>query len=368
MIDPQRWQRLSPLLDVLPDLAEPEQQQRLAMLHERDPALAVELASMLASARRVAALSFLDGSVGAAPVPQTLVGRRIGAYVIEEYVGEGSSASVWRARRHAGLAGPAGPTDEVVALKLLHLSRMSPVGMSRFRREGLVLSRMRHSGIARLIETGVSEQGQPFLALEFVQGQQIDAWCNAQRLDVGARLALVESLLAAVAYTHEHNIIHRDIKPNNILVSADGAVKLLDFGIAKALAADPLDELITVQGQHVMTPEYAAPEQVSGGAIDVTTDVYAVGVLLSQLITGRRPVARKLPCEDRDLAAAVQTAVDRRTTLAGLRRQLKGLRPVVERCLRDEPEQRYASVEALAAELRRHRLRMRNAKNEEWVQ
>ena len=228
MIDPQRWQRLSPLLDVLPDLAEPEQQQRLAMLHERDPALAVELASMLASARRVAELSFLDGSVGGAPVPQALVGRRIGAYVIEEYIGEGSSASVWRARRHAG---PAGPTDEVVALKLLHLSRMSPVGMSRFRREGLVLSRMRHSGIARLIETGVSEQGQPFLALEFVEGQQIDAYCNAHRLDVVARLSLVESLLAAVAYAHEHNIVHRDIKPNNILVTADGVIKLLDFGI-----------------------------------------------------------------------------------------------------------------------------------------
>ena len=355
-----QWRRLSPLLDEFPDLAPNERERRLAVLRERDPTLASELASMLASSQHAAEALFMGGSARhEAPVPPALIGRRIGDYVIEASVGEGSSASVWRARRYDGAA------DGPVALKLLHLSRMSPAGTLRFRREALILSRMRHPGIARLVDSGVSAEGQPFLALEFVDGERIDTWCDVRRLEIGHRLVLFDAVLAAVSHAHEHGIVHRDIKPNNILVTEAGSIKLLDFGIAKPLGSDLLDALVTVEGQRVMTPEYAAPEQVCGGAIAPATDVYALGVLLSQLSSGRRPSpagchgagSSKLPGPDDDSGAALQAAADRRTTLAGLRRQLHGLRGIVERCLRERPQERYPTAAALAADLQmlRHR-------------
>ena len=180
-----------------------------------------------------------------------------------------------------------------MAVKLLTLALFDPVGRERFRREGNALARLTHPNIARLIDAGVAQGptagGQPYLVLEYVDGVRIDHYCDERRLAPAERLALFQQVLAAVAHAHASLIVHRDLKPSNILVTGDGTVKLLDFGIAKLLdgeggAAERTE--LTEAGGAPLTPEYAAPEQVTGGAITTATDVYALGVLLYLLLAG----------------------------------------------------------------------------------
>src|SRR4029079_4438624 len=178
----------------------------------------------------------------------------------------------------------------------LNISLVGRAGEERFRREGNILARLRHPRIAHLIDAGVSPAGQPYLILEHVNGQSIDDYCDEHALPIDARLRLFLAVLDAVAHAHANLIVHRDIKPANVLVNTDGEVKLLDFGIAKLLARDSgwgngttVDQL-TRDGGAVLTPHYAAPEQLSGSPITTATDVYALGVLLYLLLTGRHPV------------------------------------------------------------------------------
>jgi eukaryotic-like serine/threonine-protein kinase len=372
--DRQRWAQLNPLLDELLDLEATAREARLAELHARDPALADELESMLAAADRAEASDFLTGDVHIERgPPSTLVGEPIGAYLIEAPLGQGGTGSVWRARRIDGRF------EGAVAIKLLHLSLIGRTGALRFEREGAILARLTHPNIARLLDAGVTPAGQPYLVLELVEGERIDRHCDALRLDVESRLALFDHVLAAVAHAHSHLVIHRDIKPNNILVGADGQVKLLDFGIAKLLEDGAEGAPVTGEGQRALTPEYAAPEQLQGAAVTTATDVYALGVLLYQLLVGRHPTApdsansaevmrATLDTDPRRLSAALtlpgthgaeaptQVAADRNTSLPRLRRQLHGdLENIVARTLRKNASERYQTVAALADDLRRYR-------------
>jgi serine/threonine protein kinase/tetratricopeptide (TPR) repeat protein len=370
---PDAWKQLSPLLDELLGLDGETQQRRLAELRDRDEALAAELESLLNVARSAEASHFLDGNAdGDQEAPTNLFGKQIGAYVIEAPLGEGSTGSVWRARRADGRF------EGSVAIKLLHLSLLGRAGALRFEREGVILARLVHPNIARLLDAGITEDGQPYLVLELVDGERIDRHCDALHLDVEQRLTLFGDVLAAVAHAHSHLVIHRDIKPNNILVTTGGTVKLLDFGIAKLLADEAEASSLTVDGRSVLTPEYAAPEQLQGGPVTTATDVYSLGVLLYQLLAGRHPTAADttnsaeliratLDADPVRLATALtqpgpdasedssRVAADRGTPLLRLRRQLEGdLENIVARTLRKNPAERYQTVAALADDLRRH--------------
>ena len=372
--DRRRWAQLSPLLEELLELVATARAARLAELRARDGALADELEAMLRSAQRAEASNFLTGDAqGHSATPATLVGEPIGAYVIEASLGQGGTGSVWRARRVDGRF------EGAVAIKLLHLSLIGRAGALRFEREGAILARLTHPNIARLLDAGVTAAGQPYLVLELVEGERIDHHCDARRLDVQQRLALFDDVLAAVAHAHSHLVIHRDIKPSNILVGTDGHVKLLDFGIARLLEDGTEGSAITAEGHRALTPEYAAPEQLQGAAVTTATDVYALGVLLYQLLVSRHPTAPErassaevmratLGTDPRRLITALtlpgrggtetplQVAADRDTSLPRLRRQLEGdLENIVARTLRKSPSERYQTVAALAEDLRRFR-------------
>ena len=215
-----------------------------------------------------------------------LAGVQVGAYRLVEPIGQGGMGSVWLAERSDGrFQGRA-------AVKLLNAALVGHAGEERFAREGNILARLAHPQIAHLIDAGVSPVGQPYLVLEHVDGEEIDRYCNSRQLGVDARVRLFLDVLAPVAHAHANLVVHRDLKPSNVLVTADGRVKLLDFGIAKLLEPDGGTgeaTLLTREGASVLTPAYAAPEQVTGAPVTTATDVYALGVLLYVLLTGRHP-------------------------------------------------------------------------------
>ena len=257
-------------------------------------------------------------------VPEPTAGTRIGPFVLLEKLGAGGSSIVFRAtREQAGVR-------QTVALKLLRRGIYSAEERGRFRRERLALAQLRHPGIARLIEGGISEAGVPYIALELVDGAAITHWADMRRLDTGARLALFVATCRAVEAAHRALIVHRDIKPANVFVTHEGEVKLLDFGIAKLL-----DEDHAGAGTHTlhpaMTPAYAAPEQFNGGEITTATDVYALGLLLRELVAGK-------------LSAP-----------GGARTRLRGdLDTIAIKATAEEPERRYASAGALADDIENH--------------
>ena len=264
-----------------------------------------------------------------------------------------------------------------VAIKLIRPEVDDPSIMRRFLAERQILAGLEHPNIARLYGGGDTGDGRPYLVMEHVEGLPITAYCDRHRLEVRSRLRLFLDVCEAVQYAHQSLLVHRDLKPGNILVTTDGKVKLLDFGIAKPLAPlDGLDPRTTHTGQRPMTPSYASPEQIRGGRITMATDVYSLGVLLHELLTGTRPyrVSSDLPhelalaiCEEEARPPSTSFASsDTRTTVgsrarrrassrAELRRQLRGdLDTIVSRALQKEPERRYASALHLAEDIRRH--------------
>jgi serine/threonine-protein kinase len=299
-----------------------------------------------------------------------LAGQRIGAYKLRTLIGQGGMGGVWLGERADGRF------EGVAAIKLLNVSLVGRIGERRFRREGSILARLRHPNVAHLIDAGVSPVGQPYLVLEYVAGEPIDRYCDARRLGIAARIRLFQDALAAVAHAHANLIVHRDIKPSNVLVAADGQVKLLDFGIAKLLEAegDEAEGLaLTREGETALTPEYAAPEQLTGGHVTTATDLYALGVLLYLLLVGRHPagprssspaelvhaIVDREPARASDAAAGDEDAEGRAarrvTTPRRLRAALRGdLDNIVAQALKKSPSQRYPSVEALAEDLRRY--------------
>ncbi|MGN6517831.1 MAG: serine/threonine-protein kinase [Dokdonella sp.] len=289
----------------------------------------------------------LLGRVGetAAPPAPLPHGTTVGDYTLIERLGEGGYSVVYRAEREqAGVR-------QAVALKLLHRGLHTPEEQRRFRDERRALAQLRHPGIARLIEGGVTAAGAPYIALELVDGAPITDYARSHRLDLHARLRLFVAVCRAVEAAHRALIVHRDLKPSNVLVTREGEVKLLDFGIAKLLDAG--DDATRTQRQ-ALTPAYAAPEQFALGQITTATDVYALGVLLGELVTGQR----RAPGDAHTPSSRVGADTDEALLPAParvVRRQLRGdLDNIVLKATAAEPERRYASAGAFADDVERH--------------
>jgi serine/threonine protein kinase len=373
-LSPEQWQLLSPYLEQALGLPDDERSAWLRALGEQNPTLAAQLAELLEERRVLAKEGFLEKGGFGLPNAPGLAGQTLGPYKLISQIGQGGMGSVWLAERSDGRF------ERRVAVKFLNLARMGKGGEERFKREGSILGRLAHEHIAELVDAGVSVAGQPYLVLEYVEGDHIDRYCDQRRLDVEGRIRLFLNVLEAVAHAHANLIVHRDLKPSNVLVSKDGQVKLLDFGIAKLLEGEGQEgaaTLLTVEGGRAMTPEYAAPEQVTGAPVTTATDVYALGVLLYEVLTGRHPAGSSLrsaadlvkaivdaePTPPSDVVAATSAnfaetttnAARRTSTPEKLSRLLRGdLDTIVAKALKKNPQERYASVTALADDLRRY--------------
>ena len=345
--DPGQWSRLSQQLDVLLDLPAGERAAWLDALRTDDAEAAETLSRLLAQADSTGVGRFLEGQVLDAAAP-TLAGQQLGAYTLTAPLGQGGGGTVWRARRHDGRY------SGEVAVKLLHLSLLGRAAAERFQREGEILARLTHPHIARLLDAGVAIGGQPYLVLELVEGEPIDDYCRKRHLDVPARLALFDGVLAAVTHAHQHLVIHRDIKPANILVTPEATVKLLDFGIAKLAEPDTHSAeatQLTRDAGRVLTPRHAAPEQLRGDTVTTTTDVYSLGLLLYQLLAERLP--------ERPATAAIDYSPPPPSRLAvepARQRALRGdLDTIVLRAMKPVAAERYPSVSAMHDDLTRYR-------------
>jgi eukaryotic-like serine/threonine-protein kinase len=375
-VDKEAWARLSPRLDELLELSVSERDVRIAQIAREDAALADELSSLLAESTQTDRLSFLEGNPFTAPTDitthATLAGQTIGAYTLERPLGEGGMGTVWLGRRSDGRY------EAQVAVKFLNLALLARGGAERFAREGSMLARLTHPNIARLLDAGVAASttagGQPYLVLEYIEGVSIDRYCDSHHLSIENRLRLFLDVLAAVSHAHTNLILHRDLKPSNILVTEQGQVKLLDFGIGKLIAeqdAAASDTELTQLAGRAFTPDYAAPEQVQGNDVTTATDVYALGVLLYLLLTGRHPttlptqtpvdrvravVEREPPLVSHAATKAGDAVVQARATVAPkLARMLHGdLDNIVAKALKKQATERYPTAAALADDLRRY--------------
>ena len=329
---------------------------------------------LLEEHRVLAQEGFLEKGPAALPNAPGLAGQTLGPYTLISQIGQGGMGSAWLAERSDGRF------ERRVAVKFLNIALMGKGGEERFKREGSILGRLAHEHIAELVDAGVSAAGQPYLVLEYVEGDHIDRYCDERMLDVEARVRLFLDVLVAVAHAHANLIVHRDLKPSNVLVRNDGKVKLLDFGIAKLLEGEGHAgeaTVLTVEGGRAMTPEYAAPEQLRGEPVTTATDVYALGVLLYVLLTGQHPAGSGTHTPADLVKAIVDTesprpsdtvaptqanaeiattnATRRATTPEKLRRLLLGdLDTIVAKALKKNPRERYASVTALADDLGRY--------------
>lgn len=373
-LSPDQWHEIGPYLDFALSLPEDERAAWLQSLQADKPALANLLQTLLEEHSALAEEHFLEHSPIQPGTESFLQGQTVGAYALISPIGQGGMGTVWLAERSDGRF------QRRVAVKFLHLAVAARGGAERFKREGRILGRLAHPHIAELIDAGVTPNGQPYLVLEHVEGEPIDEYCDRHALDVNARIRLFLDVLSALAQAHANLIVHRDIKPSNVLVRKDGQVKLLDFGIAKLLEHEGdagAATLLTMEGGTALTPYFAAPEQVAGGAITTATDIYAAAVLLYLLLTGQHPagpgshspaalVKAIVDTEPRwpsDAVASVKTgeemardaAEKRATTPERIRRQLRGdLDTIVVKALKKSPEERYGSIAALADDLRRY--------------
>ena len=358
-MDSERWLRLSPLLDELLELPVVTRDERLAEIAREDAALADELRTMISLDEDnpdFLCEPVLDAAAFA-PQPEQL----IGPYRLISLLGEGGMGQVWLALRADGLF------ERRVALKLLRPGLGDARLRTRFSRERQILARLAHAHIARLLDAGISQDGQPYLALEYVQGEPITSYATRNGLYLHERLELFEQVCAAVSHAHANLVVHRDLKPTNILVTPAGDVCLLDFGIAKLLDQQPEESgELTQTGARAFTLHYASPEQLRNGVITTMTDVYALGVVLYELLTGRKPyeltrgsdaaweeaIVSGEPVRP-SLSAWRQAKETGRPNPRRLSRQIAGdLDTIVLKALNKQPEDRYASVDALAHDLR----------------
>ncbi|MEM8485325.1 MAG: serine/threonine-protein kinase [Bacteroidota bacterium] len=375
-MDANRWQQLENLFISALTLEGKEQAEFLDKACGDDAALRHELESMLHVDQDSVAFALenklLNEEAPAQSRAADLIGSRIGPYRLEELLGEGGMGEVYLAQRNDG------QYDQKVALKLVRPGYRSADLFRRFRMERQVLARLSHPNITQLLDGGIDNDGRPYLVMQYVEGLPITKFCDKHALSIEERLGLFRTVCAAVQHAHINLVVHRDIKPSNILVTEGGVVKLLDFGIAKLLAPDLQTSVALTQSRvRLMTPEYAAPEQVQGANITTATDVYALGVLLYEMLTGRRPYqldkkilseVERIICEETPLrpstslteATHTKASIEaissaRRTGAARLRRTLQGdLDNIVLMALRKEPTRRYASAEQFAQDIQRY--------------
>jgi serine/threonine protein kinase len=285
-VNPERWQQVRGILDQAIDLSVPERSSYLDKACGEDLELRREVESLLRSHEQAGTVFLkepavdLKSAIAESERRPGRVGRRIGVYQIVEVIGSGGMGEVYRAVRADG------QYDKQVAIKLVRVGFDTSYVLERFRHERQILASLDHPNIARLYDGGTTEDGIPYLVMELIEGVPIDQYCEAHDLDIPERLKLFTQVCAAVQYAHQRLVIHRDIKPGNILVTTDGIPKLLDFGIAKILDPSAGAETTMVRP---MTPEYASPEQIRGEPITTATDVFSLGIVLYRLLTGRSP-------------------------------------------------------------------------------
>lgn len=380
-----QWTSISDALDHVWALPPDERAAYLEALAVDKPELHRQVVALLEAEE--GSPSFLDDGLEGmfgdeTPLPADApltTGEGLGPYRIIEEVGKGGMGLVYLAERDDG------QFEQQVAIKVLRSDGLSDVGVQRFLLERQVLATLSHPSIARVFDGGMLDDDRPYLVMEYVEGEPITAYCDQHRLSIRERLQLFTSVCDAVQHAHRNLVVHRDLKPSNILVTAEGHIKLLDFGIAKLLTATEEESglRLTRTGAHLMTPEYAAPEQIKGTGISTATDVYALGILLYELLTGCRPYdgnertpyeVMQLVCEreptrpstaisfvargerkEANAASAEALAAARNTHRRSLQESLKGdLDAIILYALRKEPSHRYSSVQALADDVRNH--------------
>jgi serine/threonine protein kinase len=363
-VTPERWRTVEDLFTAAVALPAGERTAFVAKACEGDPDLYQEVLSLLEHTRQSGDISSVVQEVAARFSEDDeggLTGARIGAYRITGVIGRGGMGVVCAAVRD----------DEQfrkqAAIKLIKRGMDTAFIVSRFHAERQILAGLEHPGIARLIDGGATEDGQPYFVMEHVEGLPITEHCEARKLSIKERVRLFQLVCEAVQYAHRNLVIHRDLKPSNILVTAEGNPKLLDFGLAKVLA--PRDEAptLTLPAVKMLTPDYASPEQVRGERVSTATDVYSLGAVLYELLTGERPHSLKeyTPLEIEE--AICRTEIERPSSVVlkdarraerarrQWARQLKGdLDNIVLKAMRKEPERRYASVEQLSRDLQRY--------------
>ena len=372
---PEQWRRLQALFEAAVEL-DAEERDDYLQEHCDEPELREQVLSLLSAAEQAD-----EGiqRVIAAALPRSMQsGERVGPYRLVEQIGEGGMGSVFLAERDDS------EYKQQVAIKVIHAGSLDKAILGRFRSERQILARLNHPNIARLLDGGTTEQHYPFLVMEYVEGVPLDEYCDARQLSTSERLRLFQRVCEAIHYAHQNLVVHRDIKPGNILVTPYGQPKLLDFGIAKLLDEAPGDHTValTRANMRVMTPEQASPEQILGKPISTASDVYSLGVLLFALLTGQRPyrldshrpgelervivetepdrpsaaVSRSLnkPASEHGESDAISISLARGTTPDRLKRHLSGdLDNIVLMAMRKEPERRYASAQELADDIGR---------------
>ncbi len=355
---PDRWRQVKDIFSSASVLADDERRVYVAEACRGDANLLAEVESLLAAhavedafVDRPAVAQVSEDLLPAAADPW--VGRRVGAYEIVAVLGRGGMGSVYRARRVDA------EYDKEVAVKLVARGYEADFVLQRLRAERQILANLEHPNIARLIDGGATDDGSPYLVMEFVDGEPIDRYVEQRALAIRDRLRLFRDVCAAVSYAHQRLVVHRDLKPSNILVTSDGSVKLLDFGIAKLLqpATGEVLPAPTITLLQALTPGYASPEQILGRAITTASDVYSLGVLLYVLLTGRSPYRTELHSAH-DAIREVCEAEPVRPSVAAVAasniRLDRDLDAIVLRALRKEPESRYASVEQLSEDVRHY--------------
>jgi eukaryotic-like serine/threonine-protein kinase len=372
LIDPKHWPALSRLLDEALEVPPEARERWLDSLPAADTAYKEDLRTLLRHAAAAETCDFLDilpdlreaveDVRAAVSVTGLKPGTTVGPYVVEREIGSGGMGAVWLARRGDGLI------KRPVALKLPHTGPQGRQLAERFASERDILAELSHPNIARLYDAGFSDDGQPFLALEYVAGAPLIEYCDHHRLNLTLRLRMFQQVLRAVQYAHGNLVIHRDLKPSNVIVGNDGRAMLLDFGIAKLIAIDPCDD----NGHPhpaALTPDYASPEQVAGYAVTTASDIYSLGVLLFELLTGERPykssrktrskleraVLNAEPPEPSRAVVSEAAALSRGCTIRSLSKALSGdLDAIVLKALQKVPAGRYGTAEALSEDIERY--------------
>src|SRR5215831_16614416 len=353
-LEPERAAALSKLLDQALERPAAERADWLAQLPAAHDDLRPHLRDLLSRTAAIESGDFLGNlprfvhSPQARANPESEVGTLVGPYRLLRELGHGGMGSVWLAQRIDGVL------KRQVALKLPHVTWPQAQLVQRMEREREILAALEHPNIARLYDAGLSAAGRPFLALEYIEGLPIDQYCRAAdgapRFDVARRLRLFLQVARAVAYAHGKLILHRDIKPGNVLVTADGTARLLDFGIAKLLAEGEARETrLTELGGRALSPDYASPEQIRGEPLSVASDIYSLGVVLYELLAGTRPYRLKRNSRG-ELEEAILFADPRRPSEVAApteRRTLRGdLDTIALQAMKKAPADRYQTVHA----------------------